>query len=77
MKEAELAARNELQPLVAGYSKNEWQEAVGSGVVPPPVCDLRVTPSAVQFVAVAVGASGNETVSVENASSCRRRAAAI
>ncbi|HYH43610.1 MAG TPA: exopolyphosphatase [Burkholderiales bacterium] len=30
MKEAELAARNELQPLVAGYSRKQWKEAVGS-----------------------------------------------
>ena len=30
MKRAELAARNELQPLVAGYSRKQWQHAVGS-----------------------------------------------
>ena len=30
MKQAELAARNELQPLVAGYSRKQWKEAVGS-----------------------------------------------
>ena len=30
MKQAELAARNELQPLVAGYSAKHWQQAVGS-----------------------------------------------
>jgi exopolyphosphatase/guanosine-5'-triphosphate,3'-diphosphate pyrophosphatase len=30
MKEAELAARNELQPLVAGFSRKQWQQAIGS-----------------------------------------------
>jgi exopolyphosphatase/guanosine-5'-triphosphate,3'-diphosphate pyrophosphatase len=30
MKAAELAARNELQPLVAGFSRRQWQQAVGS-----------------------------------------------
>ncbi|HEY0337834.1 MAG TPA: Ppx/GppA family phosphatase, partial [Burkholderiales bacterium] len=30
MKRAELAARNELLPIVAGYSRKQWQEAVGS-----------------------------------------------
>ena len=30
MKEAELAASNELQPLVAGFSKKQWQQAIGS-----------------------------------------------
>jgi exopolyphosphatase/guanosine-5'-triphosphate,3'-diphosphate pyrophosphatase len=30
MKRAELAARNELQPIVAGYSRRQWQQAVGS-----------------------------------------------
>ena len=30
MKQAELAARNELQPIVAGYSGKQWQQAVGS-----------------------------------------------
>jgi exopolyphosphatase / guanosine-5'-triphosphate,3'-diphosphate pyrophosphatase len=30
MKKAELAARNELQPIVAGYSRKQWQQAVGS-----------------------------------------------
>jgi exopolyphosphatase/guanosine-5'-triphosphate,3'-diphosphate pyrophosphatase len=30
MKRAELAARNELQPIVAGYSRKQWQQAVGS-----------------------------------------------
>ncbi len=30
MKQAELAARNELQPIVAGYSRGNWQQAVGS-----------------------------------------------
>ena len=30
MKQAELAARNELQPLVAGFSRKQWREAVGS-----------------------------------------------
>ena len=30
MKQAELAARNELQPLVSGYTKGNWQQAVGS-----------------------------------------------
>lgn len=30
MKQAELAARNELQPLVAGFSKKQWQQAIGS-----------------------------------------------
>ena len=30
MKEAELSARNELQPLVAGFSRKQWQQAVGS-----------------------------------------------
>jgi exopolyphosphatase/guanosine-5'-triphosphate,3'-diphosphate pyrophosphatase len=30
MKEAELAARNELQPIVAGFSRGNWQHAVGS-----------------------------------------------
>ena len=30
MKQAELAARNELQTMVAGFSKGQWQEAVGS-----------------------------------------------
>ena len=29
-KEAELAARNELQPIVAGFSRGNWQHAVGS-----------------------------------------------
>src|SRR6185436_10101750 len=28
MNQAELAARNELQPLVSGYSKKQWQQAV-------------------------------------------------
>ena len=30
MKQAELAARNELQPIVAGFSRGNWQQAVGS-----------------------------------------------
>jgi exopolyphosphatase/guanosine-5'-triphosphate,3'-diphosphate pyrophosphatase len=30
MKKAELAARNELQPIVAGFSRRQWQQAVGS-----------------------------------------------
>ena len=30
MKQAELAARNELQPIVAGFSRKQWQQAVGS-----------------------------------------------
>jgi len=30
MKKAELAARNELQPIVAGFSRGNWQHAVGS-----------------------------------------------
>ena len=30
MKEAELAARNELQPIVAGFSRGNWHHAVGS-----------------------------------------------
>ena len=30
MKQAELAARAELQPIVAGYSPRQWQRAVGS-----------------------------------------------
>ena len=30
MKLAELAARNELQPIVAGYSRRNWQQATGS-----------------------------------------------
>ncbi len=30
MKHAELAARNELQTIVAGYAKGNWQQAVGS-----------------------------------------------
>src|SRR5687767_7129101 len=30
MKEAELAASNELEPLVAGFSKKQWQQAIGS-----------------------------------------------
>ena len=30
MKQAELAARNELQPIVARFSRGNWQEAVGS-----------------------------------------------
>jgi exopolyphosphatase / guanosine-5'-triphosphate,3'-diphosphate pyrophosphatase len=30
MKEAELAARAELQPLIAGFGRKEWREAVGS-----------------------------------------------
>lgn len=30
MKQAELAARNELQPLVSGFSRKHWQQAVGS-----------------------------------------------
>lgn len=30
MKEAELAARNELQPIVAGFARGNWQHAVGS-----------------------------------------------
>jgi exopolyphosphatase/guanosine-5'-triphosphate,3'-diphosphate pyrophosphatase len=30
MKEAELAARNELQPLVSEFARAEWQQAVGS-----------------------------------------------
>jgi len=29
-KQAELSARNELQPIVAGFSNNHWQHAVGS-----------------------------------------------
>ena len=29
-KHAELAARNELQPIVAGFSRRNWQQAVGS-----------------------------------------------
>jgi exopolyphosphatase/guanosine-5'-triphosphate,3'-diphosphate pyrophosphatase len=34
MKEAELAARNELQPLVAAFARADWQQAVGySGTV--------------------------------------------
>jgi exopolyphosphatase/guanosine-5'-triphosphate,3'-diphosphate pyrophosphatase len=30
MKEAELAARNELQPIVAKFARGHWQQAVGS-----------------------------------------------
>jgi exopolyphosphatase/guanosine-5'-triphosphate,3'-diphosphate pyrophosphatase len=30
MKQAELAARNELQPIVAKFSRGSWQQAVGS-----------------------------------------------
>ena len=30
MKQAELAARNELQPLVSNFSRKQWQQAVGS-----------------------------------------------
>ena len=30
MKQAELAARNELQTMVAGFTKGQWQQAVGS-----------------------------------------------
>lgn len=30
MKQAELAARNELQPLVSSFSRKQWQQAVGS-----------------------------------------------
>ena len=30
MKKAELAARNELQPLVSGFSRKQWQQAIGS-----------------------------------------------
>ena len=30
MKQAELAARNELQPIVAEFSRRQWQHAVGS-----------------------------------------------
>jgi exopolyphosphatase/guanosine-5'-triphosphate,3'-diphosphate pyrophosphatase len=30
MKQAEFAARNELQTMVAGFAKDQWQEAVGS-----------------------------------------------
>jgi exopolyphosphatase/guanosine-5'-triphosphate,3'-diphosphate pyrophosphatase len=30
MKEAELAARNELQPVIAGFARGNWQHAVGS-----------------------------------------------
>jgi exopolyphosphatase/guanosine-5'-triphosphate,3'-diphosphate pyrophosphatase len=30
MKKAELAARNELQPIVAGFSRKQWQQPVGS-----------------------------------------------
>jgi exopolyphosphatase/guanosine-5'-triphosphate,3'-diphosphate pyrophosphatase len=30
MKEAELAARNELQPIVAKFARGNWQQAVGS-----------------------------------------------
>lgn len=30
MKQAELAARNELQPIAAGFKKGHWQQAVGS-----------------------------------------------
>ena len=30
MKQAELAARNELQTMVAGFSRGRWQQAVGS-----------------------------------------------
>ncbi len=30
MKQAELAARNELQPLVAGFSRKQWRTALGS-----------------------------------------------
>jgi exopolyphosphatase / guanosine-5'-triphosphate,3'-diphosphate pyrophosphatase len=30
MKQAELAARTELQPMVAGFSSRNWQQAVGS-----------------------------------------------
>lgn len=30
MKQAELAARAELQPIVAGFSRKQWQHAVGS-----------------------------------------------
>ena len=30
MRQAELAARAELQPLVAGFSRRQWQQAIGS-----------------------------------------------
>ena len=30
MKEAELAARNELQPIAGAFSKKQWQQAIGS-----------------------------------------------
>ena len=30
MKQAELAARNELQPIIAGFARGNWQQAVGS-----------------------------------------------
>jgi exopolyphosphatase / guanosine-5'-triphosphate,3'-diphosphate pyrophosphatase len=40
MKQAELAARNELQPIAAGFSRGNWQEAVGSSGTVRSIADV-------------------------------------
>ena len=40
MKQAELAARNELQPIVATFSRGNWQEAVGSSGTVRSIADV-------------------------------------
>jgi exopolyphosphatase/guanosine-5'-triphosphate,3'-diphosphate pyrophosphatase len=56
MKQAELAARTELQPMVAGFARGNWQHAVGSSGTARALADImqlngfedgRITPSGI------------------------------
>jgi exopolyphosphatase / guanosine-5'-triphosphate,3'-diphosphate pyrophosphatase len=40
MKQAELAARTELQPIVAGFARGNWQHAVGSSGTARAIADI-------------------------------------
>ncbi|HSE01609.1 MAG TPA: exopolyphosphatase [Burkholderiales bacterium] len=40
MRQAELAARNELQPIVAGFAPGSWQQAVGSSGTVRAIADI-------------------------------------
>src|SRR5688572_8136508 len=68
MKEAELAARNELQPLVAGFSRKQWQQAVGSSGTIRALAEVlqmngyadgEITPAAVDKLRAAVIKAGS------------------
>jgi exopolyphosphatase/guanosine-5'-triphosphate,3'-diphosphate pyrophosphatase len=68
MKEAELAARNELQPLVSGFSRKQWQQAVGSSGTIRALAEIlqvngyadgAITPAAVDKLRAAVIKAGS------------------